>query len=147
MLIIISMKLSYPRFYKLQKAMDKVNSVVQEYLPGRALGKAFGTYDKETEKFKGANSDLMNKGISSQIIITMISPLMTLTVGIGTVLVIYFGSKMFARNAAQPGDITAFTIYMDANPHLVGYDHKYIQHVCAHKSFNLANHGSIRMRR
>ncbi len=28
-LIIISMKLSYPRFYELQKAMDKVNSVVR----------------------------------------------------------------------------------------------------------------------
>ena len=36
-LIIVSMKLSYPRFYKLQKAMDKVNSVVQEYLIGVRL--------------------------------------------------------------------------------------------------------------
>lgn len=112
MLIIVSMKLSYPRFYKLQKAMDKVNSVVQEYLIGVRLIKAFGTYDKETEKFEGSNRDLMQKGISSQIIITIVSPLMTLTVGIGTVIVIFIGNKMFSLNIANPGDITAFTIYM-----------------------------------
>jgi len=111
-LIIVSMRLSYPRFYKLQKAMDNVNSVVQEYLIGVRLVKAFGTYDKETDKFENANINLMKKGISSQIIITLVSPIMTLAVGIGTVIVIFTGSKMFSLNLAKPGDITAFTIYM-----------------------------------
>lgn len=111
-LIIISMKLSYPRFFELQKAMDKVNSVVQEYLIGVRLIKAFGTYDKETEKFQDANINLMKKGISAQIIIILISPLITFTVGIGTIVVIYIGGLMFTLNLASPGDITAFTIYM-----------------------------------
>lgn len=111
-LIIISMKLSYPRFYKLQKAMDKVNLVIQEYLIGVRLVKAFGTYDKETEKFEAANSDLMQKGIASQMIITLVAPLMTLTVGIGAVIVIFTGSKLFLLQLATPGDITAFIIYM-----------------------------------
>jgi len=111
-LIIISMKLSYPRYYQLQKAMDKVNLVVQEYLIGVRLVKAFGTYDKETDKFQKENLNLMQKGISSQIIITLISPLMTLAVGIGTVIVIYVGSRLFASNLAKPGDISAFIIYM-----------------------------------
>ncbi|MGB8451754.1 MAG: ABC transporter ATP-binding protein [Anaerocolumna sp.] len=111
-LIIVSMKLSYPRFYQLQKAMDKVNLNVQEYLIGVRLVKAFGTYDKETGRFGEANSNLMQKGVSSQMIITLISPLMTLTVGIGTVIVIYTGSRLFTLSLATPGDITAFTIYM-----------------------------------
>jgi len=111
-LIIISMRLSYPRFYEVQKAMDKVNSVVQEYLIGVRLVKAFGTYDKENDKFENANINLMQKGISSQMVITLVSPLMTLTVGIGTVIVIFTGSRLFSLNLANPGDITAFTIYM-----------------------------------
>lgn len=111
-LIIVSMRLSYPRFYKLQKAMDKVNSVVQEYLIGVRLVKAFGTYDKETNKFENANVNIMEKGISSQIIVTLASPLITLTVGVGTVIIIFIGSRMFTLNLANPGDITAFTIYM-----------------------------------
>lgn len=111
-LIIVSMKLSYPRFYELQKAMDKMNSVVQEYLIGVRLVKAFGTYDKETNKFENANVNLMEKGVSSQMIITLVSPLITLTVGIGTIIVIFIGSKMFTLNLANPGDIAAFIIYM-----------------------------------
>jgi len=111
-LIIISMKLSYPRYSILQRAMDKVNSVVQEYLIGVRLVKAFRTYDQESDKFENANSNLMQRSISAQIIITLISPLMTLSVGIGTVIVIYAGSRLFSLNLANPGDITAFTIYM-----------------------------------
>lgn len=110
--IVISMNLSYPRFYKLQKAMDKVNSVVQEYLIGVRLVKAFGTYDKEKEKFGETNDNLMEKGISSQIIITLTAPLMTFIVGIGTVIILFIGSKLFSLNLVNPGDITAFTIYM-----------------------------------
>lgn len=111
-LIYVSMKLSYPRFYKLQMAMDQVNSKVQEYLIGVRLVKAFGTYEKETDKFEEANWSLMQKGISSQLVITIISPLLTLIVGIGTAAVIYFGSTLFTENLANTGDITSFTIYM-----------------------------------
>jgi len=111
-LIIISMKLSYPRYSRLQKAMDKVNSVVQEYLIGVRLVKAFGTYEQESDKFENANSNLMQRSISAQMIITLISPLMNLTVGLGTVIVIYVGSRLFTLDLANPGDITAFTIYM-----------------------------------
>lgn len=111
-LIIVSMSLSYPRYYKLQKAMDKVNSVVQEYLIGVRLVKAFGTYDKESDKFENANVNLMQNGVASQMIITFVAPLMTLTVGIGTIIVIFIGSRMFSLNLAKPGDITAFVIYM-----------------------------------
>lgn len=111
-LIYISMKLSYPRFYELQKAMDQVNEKVQEYLIGVRLVKAFGTYGKETDKFDQSNRNLMQKGISSQLVITVISPLLTLVVGTGTAAVIYAGSRLFMSGLANPGDITAFTVYM-----------------------------------
>lgn len=111
-LIIVSMRLSYPRYSTLQKAMDKVNSVVQEYLIGVRLVKAFGTYDKEMDKFENANVNLMQKGVSAQMIITLVAPLMTLIVGFGTVIVIFIGSRLFALHLANPGEITAFTIYM-----------------------------------
>lgn len=111
-LIYISMKISYPRFYQLQKAMDQVNSKVQEYLIGVRLIKAFGTFRKEADKFEEANLNLMQNGISSQMVITVISPLLTLIIGVGTVVVIYIGSRLFTMNLANTGDITAFIIYM-----------------------------------
>ncbi|MBQ9534405.1 MAG: ABC transporter ATP-binding protein [Clostridia bacterium] len=112
LLIVLSMKLSYPRFARLQEAMDRVNSVVQEYLLGVRLIKAFGIYDEEEEKFSGANDRLMKSGISAQLVITFISPLMSLAVGVGTVVAIYLGSRLFAADMAGAGDVSAFTVYM-----------------------------------
>lgn len=111
-LIYTSMKFSYPRFYQLQKAMDQVNTKIQEYLIGIRLVKSFGTYEKEMNKFQESNANLMNKGLASQMIITTISPILTLVVGMGTVAVIYLGSRLYPIELADTGDITAFIIYM-----------------------------------
>jgi ATP-binding cassette subfamily B protein len=110
--IVASMRLSYPRYGALQRAMDRLNSVVQEYLIGVRLVKAFGTYDSEKKRFGEANDDMYKKGVAAQTIITFISPIMTLSVGIGTVLAIWFGANQTAAGLTEPGDVSAFTIYM-----------------------------------
>ncbi len=63
-----------------------MNAVIQEYLIGVRLVKSFGTYREETEKFREANEALMDKSLDAQKIITWISPLLNLTVGMGTLL-------------------------------------------------------------
>ena len=95
-LTVISIKMSYTRFAKLQKTLDKVNSVIQEYLLGIRLVKAFGTYNEEEERFGQANEALKQRTVSTQMIITVISPVMGLVVGLGTALAIYFGSRLLA---------------------------------------------------
>ncbi len=111
-LIYVSMKLSYPRFHQLQKAMDQMNSYIQEYLMGIRLVKVFGTYADEGRKFDETNHNLMKRGISSQMVITVIAPILSLVIGVGTVTVLYLGGYLFSMNRAKAGDITAFTIYM-----------------------------------
>jgi len=111
-LVFISLRLSYPRFGQLQIAMDKLNAFTQEYLLGIRLIKAFGTYDEEEAKFKIGNDTIMKKSISAQIIVTLISPLLSLSVGIAGVLAIYFGNQLFLNGEILPGDISAFIIYM-----------------------------------
>lgn len=110
--IILSMKLSYPRYGILQRSIDRVNSVVQEYLLGVRLVKAFGTYPEEERKFDSANEGLMRANVRAEIIITFISPIMTLSVGLATALVVLAGSSLFSVGKADVGDISAFTIYM-----------------------------------
>ncbi len=111
-LIVLSMKLSYPRYALLQKAVDRMNSVVQEYLMGVRLVKAFGTYDAEAGRFGEANEGQMRREVSAQMVITLLSPLMTLSIGLGTALIIALGANLFQEGLATPGDISAFTIYM-----------------------------------
>ena len=95
--IVISMKMSYIRFSRVQYAIDKVNTVVQEYLMGIRLVKAFGRYEDEEGKFDRANTDLSNKSVSSQLVIAYFSPLMSLTVSIGIAAILYIGSILFAK--------------------------------------------------
>jgi len=112
LLLYFSMHVSYPRFYRLQQAIDEMNIRVQEYLIGIRLVKAFGTYEKETDKFERVNQNLTQKNVSSQIVITFISPILSLIIGIGTIMIIYIGGMLFQVRLADMGDMTAFTIYM-----------------------------------
>ena len=111
-LLFVGMKTSYPRFGALQRAMDKLNTTIEEYLIGIRLIKAFGTYDDELRRFKADNTDLMKKGLHAQIIITFISPILTLVVGFGSAAAILLGSRMFVNGSIQPGQISAFIVYL-----------------------------------
>lgn len=110
--ITISMKISYIRFARVQAAVDKVNSMIQEYLLGVRLVKAFGRYDDEEKKFGAANDNLMEKNISSQLVIAYFSPLMSFSINIGIVLLLYFGSLLFGRGEIEVGKVSAFLSYM-----------------------------------
>ena len=111
-LTVISIKMSYIRFAKLQIALDRVNSVTQEYLLGVRLVKAFGTYREEGDRFEQANENLKQRATSTQMVITVISPLMGLAVGLGAAIAIYFGSVLFQVRLIEPGDIAAFVAYL-----------------------------------
>lgn len=110
--IAISLKLSYPLYAKVQQAIDRVNSVVQEYLLGIRLVKALGTYNEETERFEQANKNLEQRSLASQMIFMVSGPLIMLLFGTATTGVLYWGSSLFAKNLANPGEISAFIIYM-----------------------------------
>ncbi|MDR3539578.1 MAG: ABC transporter ATP-binding protein [Desulfosporosinus sp.] len=110
--IVISMKMSYVRFARVQYAIDKVNTVVQEYLMGIRLVKAFGRYEDEEGKFDRANTDLSDKTVSSQIVIAYFSPLMSLTISIGIASILYFGSILFGNGEIEVGKVAAFISYM-----------------------------------
>jgi len=111
-LILISMRLSYSRFARVQAAVDKVNTVVQEYLLGVRLVKAFGRYDEEEKKFEKVNQDVAEKSISSQMIIVLFSPLMSLTVCLGIAGTLFFGSILFNAGQVDVGRVAAYINYM-----------------------------------
>lgn len=111
-LIFISMKMSYERFAKVQYAMDHLNLVIQEYLMGIRLVKAFGRQDHEEEKFSVANEALEKKGISSQVVIAYFAPILSLVVSLGIALVLYVGSIFFMEGTLEVGKVAAFISYM-----------------------------------
>ena len=111
-LIYISMKMSYERFAKVQYAIDKLNLVIQEYLLGIRLVKAFGRQNFEEEKFAKSNENLEKKGIRSQLVIAYFAPVLSLVVSLGIAMVLYAGSILFVRQEIEVGKVAAFISYM-----------------------------------
>ena len=111
-LIVTSMKLSYPLYSKLQAATDRLNSVVQEYLIGIRPIKAFGTYREEEERFAGANDALykasINRPACYHIELANYDACGRRRHRNG------FGNRRLDVRArsSRPGDISAFIIYM-----------------------------------
>lgn len=107
-----SLKLSYQRYAKVQAAIDRVNTVVQEYLLGIRLVKAFGRFREEEERFAAVNGDLADKNKSADRVISIFSPLMQLSINLGIVAVLLYGGYLFVHGQVQVGQVVAFTNYM-----------------------------------
>lgn len=111
-LIALNMRLGFPRFMKVQKAMDRINSVMREYLSGVRVVKAFNQFNFEINKFQQANIELQSTAISSTRVMSIFGPMMVAVMNIGIVAVLWFGGYGVESGHIQVGEIIAFTNYM-----------------------------------
>lgn len=113
-IIIISMnlKISYPIFMKIQKALDKVNGVMREYLAGIRVVKAFNRFSYEKDRFKDVNDNLKDRTLKGMRIIAVFNPIVALIVNIGIVLVLWYGGLNVHQGQMEVGKIMAFVNYM-----------------------------------
>ncbi len=110
--IMMNMKVGYPFFLRMQKALDKVNSRVREYLSGVRVVKAFNRFDYEVDKFDQANSEYQARSMAAMRALAVFGPAITLTMNFGIVTVIWLGGLRVDNGQMQVGHIIAFTNYM-----------------------------------
>lgn len=111
-LIYLNLRYGYPYFLKVQKAIDKVNGVVREYLRGVRVVKAFNRFDFEEERFENVNDDLTCKSIASMRFMAVFNPIITLIVNIAIAIIIWSGATRVNLGTIQVGKVVAFTNYM-----------------------------------
>ncbi|NSL52816.1 ABC transporter ATP-binding protein [Calidifontibacillus erzurumensis] len=111
-LLILNMKLGFPRFINVQKAMDRVNGVMREYLSGVRVVKAFNQFQFEVNRFQHANGNLVEAAISSNRVLSVFGPMMVTVMNIGIVAVLWFGGYGVEQGHIKVGEIIAFTNYM-----------------------------------
>lgn len=111
-IISMNLKTSYPIFVRIQKALDKVNGVMREYLAGIRVVKAFNRFEYEKERFKKVNEGLKNITLKGMRIIAVFNPAVSLAVSIGIVLVLWFGGVRVNTGDLEVGKIMAFVNYM-----------------------------------
>lgn len=111
-IIYMNMRVGYPFFVKMQKALDKVNSVMREYLAGVRVVKAFNRFSHEVNRFEEVNNELAEVSTNGMRAMAIFNPAIALTVNIGIVLVLWFGGIKVNNGTMQVGQIIAFTNYM-----------------------------------
>jgi ATP-binding cassette, subfamily B, multidrug efflux pump len=111
-LIILNMKISLPLFSKVQNSLDRVNSVMREYLSGVRVVKAFNRFDYEIERFSGFNEDFQDKSIAASRVLAIFGPIIMLVMNLGIVVVLWFGGFGVENGTVQVGHVIAFTNYM-----------------------------------
>jgi ATP-binding cassette subfamily B protein len=112
LLIYMNMNISYPFFTKTQKAIDKINSTMREYLSGVRVVKAFNRFKYEVERFEKSNEELKDVSISALRVNAFFSPNVILTINLGIAAILWIGGGKVNSGNMQVGQIIAFINYM-----------------------------------
>lgn len=112
LIISMNLKISYPIFTRIQKALDKVNGVMREYLAGIRVVKAFNRFNYERKRFKKVNEDLRDVTLKGMRVVAIFNPLVALTVNVGIVLILWIGGMRVNTGDMEVGKIMAFINYM-----------------------------------
>ena len=111
MLMIILLVVAVPKFAIIQRLVDKINSIMREFLDGMLVIRAFNREKLEEEKFDQTNSELtsIDRRISKLMAIAM--PIMTFIMNSIAVAIIWFSAKQIDMNVISVGEMMAFIQY------------------------------------
>ncbi|MCE1252171.1 MAG: ABC transporter ATP-binding protein/permease [Anaerolineae bacterium] len=111
--VIIFFSIKMEPFYRsVQQKLDRLNTVLQENIAGARLVKAFVRADYEAERFEVANEDFTERNVQVMQFMSSMTPILTLFVNIGIVLVIWLGGLQSISGDLSLGQIVAFTNYL-----------------------------------
>ncbi len=101
-----------PIWLKVQQLIGSLGVTLQESLFGIKVVKVFSLQEKENRKFyTGANS-LYDEQIVAARIQAIYTPIMTLLIGVPSVLVLWFGGRQVISGNLTIGGITQFILYL-----------------------------------
>lgn len=116
LMIVLVVLLTYKKFKKIQAQTDNLNNVTRENLRGIRVVRAYNAENYEQNKFDKANTELTKTNLTTNSIMALLSPTMSLVMNGLTLAVYLIGA--FIINAATDyarislfGDMVVFTAY------------------------------------
>ena len=110
--IVWILRTAYPRFTAMQKALDTLNSGIQEVLTNVRVVKSFVREDYEEKRFADTNRELKEAGLRALKIVIATMPIMMFAMNVTTLAVVWFGGNLIIGGRMAVGDLTAFTTYI-----------------------------------
>ncbi|MGO9309657.1 MAG: ABC transporter ATP-binding protein [Spirochaetia bacterium] len=103
---------SRPLFMEVQRRLDRLNTILQEYLSGVRVVKAFVRTEHENARFDKANTELLGVLIRVLRFLSILNPSIGLVLNLGTVAVIWLGGHEVVGGLVTPGEVVAFINYL-----------------------------------
>lgn len=110
--IFLIIRISSPRYTKMQKAIDGLNNSVSETITNERVIKSFVREDFEIEKFSKTNNDLVEKSTSALKVMLLLMPVSAFAINLTTLAVIWFSGKPIMVGNMEIGTLTAFITYL-----------------------------------
>ncbi|MBQ8414188.1 MAG: ABC transporter ATP-binding protein [Clostridia bacterium] len=109
--LFVLIRIGFPRFEKLQKKVDKLNSTVRENVTNVRVVKSFVREDYEIDKFEEDNADLKSSGMNAVKVMIFMGPVMNIFMYVTVIAVIWSGHNIVLDGDMLVGDLSAFITY------------------------------------
>ncbi len=130
-----------PMYYAVQERVDRLTRVLRENITGIRVVKALSRENHEKARYEEANDDLTDTDLRTGITMALPSPIMSLFLNVGLVLVIVLGAQRVDKGLMQPGVILAFLTYFNMiMMAIMGINRIFIQYTKAGASANRIGH-------
>ncbi|KAI4453383.1 atp-binding cassette sub-family b [Holotrichia oblita] len=115
-LIVIILALAYPKFKKIQTLVDNLTNVSRENLTGVRVIRAYNAEDFAQKKFDDVNNKLTSVSLSSKIILSTMSPIISMLLNCLVLIIYWIGATLIDRAAVEMRldiftDMIVFTSY------------------------------------
>ena len=111
LILVLIIKVAFPRFTAVFKKYDALNASVQENLTGIRTVKSAVREDFEINKFKNASGDVKNSFVFAEKLIVLNAPVMQITMYTCILLLSWLGAKMIVSNTMTTGQLMSFFTY------------------------------------
>lgn len=112
LLLAFTTRRSVPLFGSVQRAMDRVNTILQENLSGIRVVKAFVRAAHERERFGSANNRFLDASLRAARLAALNGPLLAIVLNFSTVAALWYGGALTRSGSLQPGELAAFLTYI-----------------------------------
>jgi len=100
------------RFEKIQEFFSHISARAQENFSGVRVVRAYAQEDAEVAAFDDLNRQYADRNLALVRISAVMRPLLTFFIGLGYVLIIWYGGRLAVRGEITVGQIVEFNLYL-----------------------------------
>ncbi|MFL6335500.1 MAG: ABC transporter ATP-binding protein [Pyrinomonadaceae bacterium] len=102
----------HTRFEKIQEFFSHITARAQENISGVRVVRAYAQEDAEIEAFKTLNREYADRNLGLVRISALMRPLIQFVIGLGMVLIVWYGGILAVRDQITPGQFVEFTMFL-----------------------------------